>query len=144
MPRFRASASLRRLIGDTALQRRLWSLVDEEEQDDAVRRELANLLALVEEVAKYDHQGRDGSIAATLRQQGLLEEALVLYQEEADAGRRNVAAHVAALHEQLGRPSEAATWYQRAADADERNVYALRQTARLMTAAVGRTRPLPG
>lgn len=131
------SALLQHLALEATLRRRLRSLLDPGSQDDAVRSELTAMLDLAEEIAKGDYRNKGASAAEALRRQNRLEEALALYQAEAEsgAGRRGVAAHVAALHEQLGRPSEAFTWYQRAAD--EGDVDALRQTGRLMTVTVG-------
>ncbi|WP_189844009.1 hypothetical protein [Streptomyces umbrinus] len=129
------SALLQHLALDATLRRRLRGLLDSGAQDDAVRSELTAMLDLAEEILEGDHQKKGTSAAGALRRQNRLEEALALYQAEADAGRRDVAAHVAALHEQLGRPSEAVTWYRRAAD--EGDLDALRETARLMTLTVG-------
>lgn len=128
-------ALFRHLAMDALLRSRLRSLVDEEGQDDAVRRELTALLDFVEELAKGDLREKDTNTPEALRQHGRLAEALVLYRKEADTGRRDAVVHVAALHEQLGRPSEALAWYQRAAEGGDPEVFP--QIARLMTAAEG-------
>ncbi|MFJ8190026.1 hypothetical protein ACIQ8D_09680 [Streptomyces sp. NPDC096094] len=128
-------ALIRHVAMDALLRSRLCSLIDEEGQDDAVRRTLTALLALAEELAKGDRQEKDTDTPEALRQQGRLVEALGQYRKEADAGRRDAVAHVAALHEQLGGPSEALAWYRRAAEGGDPEV--IPQIARLMTAAVG-------
>ncbi|MER7486892.1 hypothetical protein ABTY20_13525 [Streptomyces sp. NPDC126497] len=128
-------ALIRHLAMDALLRSRLWSLVDEEDQDDAVRRELTALLGFAEELAKGDRREKGTNTPEALRQQGRLAEALMLYRKEVDAGRRDAVVHVAALHEQLGRPSEALAWYQRAAEGGDPEVFP--QIARLMTAAEG-------
>ncbi|MFC5655026.1 hypothetical protein [Streptomyces nogalater] len=125
----------RHLAMDAPLRSRLWSLVDQEGQDEAGRRTLTALLGCAEWFAKYDSRQKDTNAPEVLRQQGRLAEALALYRKEADAGRRDAAAHVASLHEQLGRPSEALAWYQRAAEGGDRKAFS--QIARLMTAAAG-------
>ncbi|MGW0559889.1 hypothetical protein ACWDZ4_04480 [Streptomyces sp. NPDC003016] len=132
-------ALVEHLAEDARLRCRLRSLLDSEGpegKDAEVQIEWGTLLDQAEVIARGDHRERGTSAAEALRQEGRLEEALALYEEDAAAGGgRDAAAHVAALHEQLGRPSVAAAWYRRAAEGG--NLDALRQTARLMTAAVG-------
>ncbi|GLF95887.1 hypothetical protein [Streptomyces yaizuensis] len=106
-------------------------------------RELTALADLAERVAAGEHlRGAPDTAEAAeaLRREGSLEEALAIYEAEAQAeaqstGNRDAAVQAAALHEQLGRPASALDRYRRAAEQGHPD--ALGQTARLMTGAVG-------
>ncbi|MFJ2738351.1 hypothetical protein ACIO3O_01650 [Streptomyces sp. NPDC087440] len=128
-------ACLQHVAQDAVLRAQLRSTVSLEGVDPEVRGWMADLLQGSEGITRGEREKTLICPAEQLRAEGRLEEALTRYEEQAASGQRDAMVHVAALHEQLGREKEAAEWARRGALAGD--LPALRETARLMTAAEG-------